>query len=776
MATHRSYRACLRAGLMALAVTGFIGLTAGPAFAGNKPTLPPYSGQTLSGQPWKITNTGDALVTIGDSTRFTLQTTGSEMFQRISHVWHMVDPTTEQGWEASWVWPGGARYPSSDKRYMYGSVSRKQGLGAACRNWVPPSSADSAAIVKFGVNARVLVPQQYVVVQGFRGEGAWGTSGALDAVQIQRWLPSQLYVNGIQIHDQTMSFGTLPGSAPNGDGDLNWGVVRGVIDPTLLSHRAVYNLFRLNLGVDITETVHAYASGPDQDYLLYEWDLYNTGNQSRRPAPQFLTHKLPLQDFWFSPMWHGKMQTANALKGYDDLTFEWFNPWPSYTDGSGNRHTMVMFYDSDRAGAPEDWACPDFNVVWPLGMDLHAKQYTAIGWLFVETTPSSGEDDLTAPQGTNWCQERVFNLNGFSGDMKRQYDAWFCQKNADDVPRRQPEGPIQTLVNLPTAYQGWHWSTFPYNSKGRAIMVVAAGGISAQLSQPMARTMISRLQTGVTPVQTPAEIALIQTGKDSVKRTVDRAFWNIYGYDPNPPGGVKRWEDKPAAYKMAMNVPDGPRPPACAWMVSGDGAVNLTWTPVADADKKDPDTGVNDFGGYRVYRAKGNPDSAYSLVYQGTASSYIDRDVSKDFVYYYKLMSIDDGTQNWSNPGVKLESGPFWIWNGWYAQGVRPSGKTAITSAGLDSIRVVPNPYNVRLEFPSGAPTTSIVWKNIPGICTIRIYTTAGDLVHTIEHTIGGSEPWDMRTSNNQYIATGVYIYTIDSEIGSHVGKFVVIR
>jgi len=743
----------------ATALMALVVLASGPVLAGNSPTLP-----ALRFSTWKIAGTGASLVTIGDSTRFTLQTTGAEMYQRIGGIWHMLDPTTEQGWESSWSWPGGRtfRLLASSKNERYGSVSRKQGFGGACRNWVPPSKADSIQLAGF-VDARVLRPQPFVVVQGFRGDGSWGTMGALDAAQIQRWLPPQTIVNGVVLNDQTTTFGTVPGSPSNMDGEANYGVVRGVIDPTLVSQRAIYNLFRYQIGVDYAQIVHSYTAGPDADYLLYEMTFFNTGNMSRRPPPLGITHKLPLQDFWFAYMFHGKQKIESVFTGNDnDLLFEWYNPWPLYTDGSGNRHTMLMFYDGDRPGAPEDWGYPGFSVNDALGMDLWSKQYTAIGWLFAETAPGSGVDDLTAPQGTSWCRERVFNLNGFSGDMKRQYEAWFCQGNADDVPRRQPEGVIQTLVLQPTPYQGLHWSTFPYLATARAVMVVAAGGINDQLSRSMAKTMIRRLDTGVTPVQTPAEIALIQSGKDSVKKVVDRAFWNIYGYDPNPPGGTPRWWNKPVAYKTAMNVPDPPRPPTCAWMTSGDGRIDLVWTPLSDADEKDPDTGVKDFAGYRVYRAAGSPDSDYVLVYEGPDTRFVDVMVSKDFVYYYQVASYDDGTQNWSNPGVKLESGRFWLWNGWNDTGVLPSVPGAVAPTGhppaFSLAQNVPNPFNpsttIRFDVPSN------------GHVELAIYGTNGQLVRVLVDgplAAGGhAVTWDGTNAAGRACASGVYLCRLE--------------
>ena len=72
---------------------------------------------------------------------------------------------------------------------------------------------------------------------------------------------------------------------------------------------------------------------------------------------------------------------------------------------------------------------------------------------------------------------------------------------------------------------------------------------------------------------------------------------------------------------------------------------------------------------------------------------------------------------------------------------------------------------------------------NLPEECTIKIWTTDGDLVREIKH--GPGEPfsetnskayWDLITRNTQAIVSGIYIYSIESERGTELGKIVVIK
>jgi hypothetical protein len=59
------------------------------------------------------------------------------------------------------------------------------------------------------------------------------------------------------------------------------------------------------------------------------------------------------------------------------------------------------------------------------------------------------------------------------------------------------------------------------------------------------------------------------------------------------------------------------------------------------------------------------------------------------------------------------------------------------------------------------------------------IFTELGELIKTIEHSDGsGSEDWDLRTTSNQLVVSGIYIAVIiDSNTGDkEIEKFSIIR
>ena len=117
--------------------------------------------------------------------------------------------------------------------------------------------------------------------------------------------------------------------------------------------------------------------------------------------------------------------------------------------------------------------------------------------------------------------------------------------------------------------------------------------------------------------------------------------------------------------------------------------------------------------------------------------------------------------------------------------------------ADLGKIRVVPNPYFVTNRAVLSEGTDKIFFTHLPPHCTIRIYTLAGELVHTIEHEStelyspddrssqgdkGGTASFELLNRYNQALASGVYIYHVeardesDTVVGNKIGRFAIIR
>ncbi|MBT6871572.1 MAG: hypothetical protein HOA66_08980 [Candidatus Marinimicrobia bacterium] len=103
----------------------------------------------------------------------------------------------------------------------------------------------------------------------------------------------------------------------------------------------------------------------------------------------------------------------------------------------------------------------------------------------------------------------------------------------------------------------------------------------------------------------------------------------------------------------------------------------------------------------------------------------------------------------------------------------------ARVTTNLNNVMVVPNPYVAHSEYNETEYLRKIRFNNLTPKCIIKIYTVSGELVNTIEHDSEdeGYAAWDLRSMNNQEVAPGLYLFTVESDgVKDFIGKFAVIR
>jgi len=586
---------------------------------------------------------------------------------------------------------------------------------------------------------------------------------------------------------------------------------RGIVDPTLRSE-AVHQIgFRMSIGVDVYQQVYAYGFAPDYDYLVLDYHVINTGNVDTSAAIE--RPNKDIQDFRFA--WGIQENLSNpaqamsaANNNRDDDYLQVIQPWPTYTAPGGEQRLVHVFYDGDGSYvAGPDWgdACGYSSGGKQLtGNDLWSKAYLAFAYLFAEDAPESGVDDPAQPRSFTYYKENDYRFSSSARVGTSQEKAfkmiWCGTENAttnDPVKMLAPNNtPFSGIngggtMNGLTPFQGIvgtgpNGMTLPANKTYHAIRGIAVGGIGDRESKDIA-TSVKRRDAAYPPINpadrmTPAEIARVKTGWDSMMVNLDRMFWNVNGFVPG-----NRFTAKPSAYNQAFNVPDPPRPPACLWVTNGNGYVELQWTRESET-ANDFDTAVNDFAGYRVYRAKASPDSDWVVVEDmpksevqaqtGSTVKWSDANASTNFTYYYYVAAYDDGTQNWANPGVSLESDRYWLWTNFMpGTGVTSPkefvGVKARPPADELAIRsIVPNPFN---------PSTMIRYA-IPasGIAYMAVYDANGRLVRTLldERASAGLHDvvWDGTDDSGRRVASGVYICRLTSEHGTVVRRMVLLR
>jgi hypothetical protein len=108
------------------------------------------------------------------------------------------------------------------------------------------------------------------------------------------------------------------------------------------------------------------------------------------------------------------------------------------------------------------------------------------------------------------------------------------------------------------------------------------------------------------------------------------------------------------------------------------------------------------------------------------------------------------------------------------------------------NVIVTPNPYIITNRWEQNKYERQIAFSRLPNECKIRIYTLAGDLVKIIEHKessqretapyskitndIGGTEVWNLLNRAEALVASGVYVFYVESKVGNQIGKFAVIH
>ncbi|MFN0150227.1 MAG: hypothetical protein ACKVU1_05880 [bacterium] len=267
-------------------------------------------------------------------------------------------------------------------------------------------------------------------------------------------------------------------------------------------------------------------------------------------------------------------------------------------------------------------------------------------------------------------------------------------------------------------------------------------------------------------------------------------------------------------------------PPPAQRLIPGDHRTTIEWDNFSER-VRDVLTGKDDFAGYQIWKAVGwRRESAIPREEQwfiiadiskeelarfdtglGGVGKYrfIDTEVKNGFPYWYAVTAYDSGDEAFGIPPIygKFSQAAALVYPKWGPVNSleddlivpNESAPGMVSSTGpfmtLDNVHVAPNPYKERadwdLEGGTGDPTgRRIYFLNLPERATIRIFSLTGDLLQTLEHRWASSNAdptnpdagtfWNLVTRNNQEVTSGIYIYQIDSDVGTKIGKFAIIK
>ncbi len=589
----------------------------------------------------------------------------------------------------------------------------------------------------------------------------------MELKQTAKFDPPTVYVDGVNI--------TAPYS-----GDVD------AVNPNQIPDRIVNNVVNMSCGLTMTRRVLAFSQPYHDNYFIKEYVFTNTGNTDYDAEIELSDSLRGLrvgwgtrysvcregaansdnQQSWGKHSWvtrRGENYATHAadVKAFTEDTpldeLDWIRGAFSWLGQS-----EVVTYDM--IGAPDmngkgRLTAPQFAGSAVLHVDKSVQdrsddpqQPVFLGWHAGDTYPSIGDLRETDQLGMSQVYD-MLSGNPYPNEDKGGTDR-FYEENTNSITHKVDPYTIHNDgggTNVMLTYGPWDLGP------GDSIKFVEVEGISG-LSRPQCEDIGRRWLTayrddsdngpfelppdgrfpvevnygGTTDDEDLYKNAWVYTGMDSILLTFSRAIRN---------------------YNMDYQIPQPPEPPPVFEINSGGDKIMLSWVG-------SPSESNANFGGYRIYRAVGKPDTLFDRIADLPPGEeyFEDKTANRGFSYYYYIVSYTDGSQNSAgvaNPTGVLESSRFYTKTNKAAYLRRKAGTS------LQSIRIVPNPYNfkARNKYQYTGEPDKIMFLDIPAYCKIRIYTERGDLIKTISHEDGsGDETWNSITSSRQVVVSGVYI------------------
>lgn len=538
-----------------------------------------------------------------------------------------------------------------------------------------------------------------------------------------------------------------------------------VIDETLKSDRMIVTVLNSTVGITMTRKVMAFSQQNHDNYFITEYIFKNTGIIDKTGTVESPRKTLTgVYFFW-------QYRYAFGEEGYRNGAGT-----PSNNIGWGrNAVHQVIGKDTTAPGfdlrAHYSWygkhsQAPRNNIgapaYWTDG-HLTAPQFVGVVTLHADRSPTDKSDDRSQPRTTTYWGADSKPDSPQDHDpknpdlMQKKYDAMKSGHSPQTHADLVGSGNADQAGSNPGGYQqgeGYGPYTLAPGDSIRIVVAEGAASLSREQCYEIGRKWLNREVPYTMPNGTTTsneddyKNAWVFTGVDSLLQTFRRAMKN---------------------FKSNYAIPTPPPPPSTFEVQGGGDRIQMTWTNDAET--------FPGFDGYEIYRAIDKPDTFYTKIFSCNKASVVNSfdDVSavRGRDYYYYIVTKDNGSTNDVQAGVPLVSSKYFTRTNQPTQLKRPAKRQ------LDSIRVVPNPFDTRaamLQF--GETVDRITFYGLPPVCTIRIYTERGDLIKTLEHSNGtGDELWNSTTEYRQIVVSGVYIAVFTTPDGrSAIRKFIVIR
>jgi len=592
------------------------------------------------------------------------------------------------------------------------------------------------------------------------------------------------------------------------------------VDPDLPAERMLRMRVNTLTGIELEKRIYAWSQDYHDSYHIQEYILTNTGNTDNDEEVEL--PEQTAEDVYLHMQRRYVFQDKSSIPGS-----EWGANMLSDVVGDGMEDYEVDFHasyswlgnsqgaDLDPLGGPAWNDSPFFIPDGDDGGQLTVATHAGVATLHADTSPTDGSHDPDQPAMTGFINSDdpiTTGNDAFKESQMRKEYQYMADAGGTGLP--VPEGgnsgpheyPHHADVadedgNLKTAdgdpmlgtAGGWSlaWSYGPYTLEpGESVRVVVAegvGGLGRTASVLIGRKWKesaggNRSQADPTtplpydadhngtiePDERLSKNEWVLATKDSLFQTFQRAIANFEA------GALEEGSG-------ANTIPLPPKPPKTFDVIAGVNKIDLEWTTYDGG-------GAEEFWVYRgKNRLMGSFERERPYTYEKIATieadgseeySYVDENAIRGIDYFYYVQAVGsentDGTAM-TPTGQPLKSSRYYTQTYDPASLKRPSGES--TSA----FKIVPNPFNISSDQSVRWPgrDNRIGFLEVPGNCTIRIYTEVGELVTTIRHDDGsGDEFWDLTTRSGQLVASGVYIAVVENVDNGEVSrkKFVIVR
>lgn len=544
------------------------------------------------------------------------------------------------------------------------------------------------------------------------------------------------------------------------------------VNPALKADRMIINVTHNLVGITTTRRIYQFSQQFHDNYIISEYVFKNTGNIDEDADIELPNKTLEDVYFFFQFRWAVSRETryliGNATGWGINLMLDARGDGVKADPANENFRAQFgwhgyypPFTKYDNLGAPI-WD-PSGSAGYISAADtvgrLGSAQFIGVVTLHADRSAQDPTDDQAQPATTTYMssdapetsQNDPYNVAKMQSEYGWMTMGHMSPRHADKV---EPSGNFAEPKGDPalgtpggfSACNGYGPYTLAPGDSIRIVFAEAAAGLSRDKCIEIGR----QFKRGSIDAKTKNQWVL--TSRDSLFQTFRRALAN---------------------FTSGYNIPQPPLPPKIFNVNGGGDRISLSWDVY---ENNDPN-----LKGFEIYRAIGQYDSTYKLIYTAGANerSFNDTNLERGPSYYYYIVSV--GQEIPADPALNIPASVLRS-NRFYTQTYDPTNLKRPAGTEMDKIRIVPNPYNIsadpnNLLFPN--EPNKLAFFNIPGECTIRIYSELGELVKEIEHTDGtGDAYWNCTTSSNQIVVSGIYIAAItDKKTGkTEVVKFVIIR